>query len=244
MYEDAFFVFSLSYLIVLVLVLNSLWYTGPKSKSYKSIHEFSKVSFSLNVIKSDYWAYYATVIPILTFFLVILIAYTYANAFGVSITYLGVITFYQIIQFFQNFKHTHHFYLGILMAGKSVKEASENSLDHNVSELINFCKFYGKFSNGVSLFINKIMCFTILVDCFNMHIVDHINLIDPYYLIGIVFGCTGLMALVSLDILSVNRFVKYFIHRVRIFVAQRYLNPDYEPPMLEISHDLVSITFY
>ena len=105
------------------------------------------------------------------------------------------------------------------MAGKPIQEASESSLDINVSQLINFCKFYGKFSNGVSLFINKIMCFTILVDCFNMHIVDHINLIDPYYLIGIVFGCSGLMALVSLDILSVNRFVQFFIHRVRIFVA-------------------------
>lgn len=130
------------------------------------------------------------------------------------------------------------------MAGKPITQASESKLDVNISQLINFCKFYGKFSNGVSLFINKIMCFTILVDSFNMHIVDHINLIDPYYLIGIVFGCTGLMCLVSLDIISVNRFVQYFIHRIRIFVAQHYRDPAYEPPMLEIAQDLVSITFY
>ena len=105
------------------------------------------------------------------------------------------------------------------MAGKSILEEDRDHLDRNFAELIHFCKFYGKFSIGVSLFINKIMCFTILVDSFNMHIVDHINLIDPYYLIGIVFGCSGFLALVSLDLTSVNRFVQYFLHRVRIFVA-------------------------
>lgn len=57
-------------------------------------------------------------------------------------------------------------------------------MDSNFAQLIKFCKFYGKFSSGVSLFINKIMCFTVLVDSFNMHVVDHINLMDPYYLIG------------------------------------------------------------
>ena len=57
------------------------------------------------------------------------------------------------------------------------------------------------------------MCFTILVDSFNMHVVDHINLIDPYYLISVVFGCIGLVFLVSLDLMSVNRFVQYLIHR-------------------------------
>lgn len=58
-----------------------------------------------------------------------------------------------------------------------------------------------------------IMCFTILVDSFNMHVVDHINLVDPYYLIGIVFGSTGLLFFVSLDLMSVNRFVQFLIHR-------------------------------
>lgn len=86
-------------------------------------------------------------------------------------------------------------------------------VDTNFTQLIQFCKFYGKFSNGVSLFINKIMCFTILVDSFNMNIVDHINLIDPYYLIAIVFGCTGFISLTSMDLISVKRTVQYFIHR-------------------------------
>lgn len=131
------------------------------------------------------------------------------------------------------------------MAGRSEISIQEDvALDQNFAELIQFCKFYGKFSNGVSLFINKIMCFTILVDSFNMHIVDHINLIDPYYLIGIVFGSTGLMAMVSLDLLSVDRFAQYFIHRIRIFVAQRYKDPEFEPPVYEISQDLMGITFF
>ena len=82
------------------------------------------------------------------------------------------------------------------------------------------------------------MCFTILVDSFNMRIVDHINLVDPYYLMAIVFGCIGLLCIVSLDIFSVGRFVQYFIHRVRIFVAQKYLDPKFEPPIVEISKDL------
>ena len=246
-YKQAFFIFAMAYLIVLTLIRNSLWFTGPKSKSSKDMHEFSKVCFSMNVVKADYWAYQATIIPVLVFFCVILIAYTYANAFGVSLTYLGVITFYQMMQFFQNFKHIHYFYIGILMAGRSqlkVQEENGDKMDDNFAELIIFCKFYGKFSNGVSLFINKIMCFTILVDSFNMHIVDHINLIDPYYLIGMVFGCTGLLAMVSLDLMSVNRFVQYFIHRVRIFVAQRYKDDDFEPPIDDISQDLIGITFY
>ena len=130
------------------------------------------------------------------------------------------------------------------MAGKSILEEDRDHLDNNFAELIHFCKFYGKFSIGVSLFINKIMCFTILVDSFNMHIVDHINLIDPYYLIGIVFGCSGFLALVSFDITSVNRFVQYFLHRVRIFVAHKMKEREFEPPIYEISQDLLSITFY
>ena len=243
-YEDAFFIFSISYLVILALIVNSLWYTGPKSKAYKDMHEFSKVAFSMNIIKSEYWSYYASIMPLLVFFFVVLVGYTYANAFGVSIIYLGIITFYQIIQFFQNLKHAPYYYLTILQAAKPEYEATENNLDVNISELINVCKFYGKFSNGVSLFINKIMCFTILVDSFNMHIVDHINLIDPYYLIGLVFGCIILMCVVNLDILSVNRFVQYFIHRIRVFVAQKYLDPKFEPPTMDIASDLVSITIY
>lgn len=121
------------------------------------------------------------------------------------------------------------------MAGKSIIEEDARKMDKNFAELIHFCNFFGKFSIGVSLFINKIMCFTILVDSFNMHIVDHINLIDPYYLIGIVFGCSGFLALVSLDLLSVNRFVQYFLHRVRLHVSHKIREAEFEPPLYEMS---------
>lgn len=78
----------------------------------------------MNVLKSDYWAYYASVFPIIVFFLVILVAYTYANAFGVSLTYLGVITFYQMMQFFQNFKNIHYYYIGMLTPLLTTKASS------------------------------------------------------------------------------------------------------------------------
>jgi len=111
-YKEAFWIFSLAYLVVISLILNSLWFTGPRSGASQSMKEFSRVSFSLNFLKSDYWSYFACIIPSLTFFFVILVAFTYANAFGVSITYLGVITFYQMIQFFQNFKNIYMYYVG------------------------------------------------------------------------------------------------------------------------------------
>jgi len=131
LYEDAFFIFSMGFIIIISLVLNSIWFTGPLSKTQKNLHEFSNVAFSLNLIKSDYWSYWASIFPILTFFFVILVAYTYANAFGVALIYLGVITFYQIIQFFQNLKHTTYHYLAILMAAKPVHESAESNLDLN-----------------------------------------------------------------------------------------------------------------
>lgn len=154
-----------------------------------------------------------------TFFFIITVTYTYANTFGISLTFLGVITFYQMMQFFQNFKYLHHYYTGVLMATKSRLKMTQNYYDpyssnieehhhdSNMTHLIKFCQYYGKYSSGVGLFISKIMCFTILVDSFNMNIVDHINLIDPYYLMAIVFGCSGLMFLASLDLMSVDRFV-------------------------------------
>lgn len=150
---------------------------------------------------------------------------------------------------------------GILFTAKGTLQITKNSkeeessqnldadnknfkmVETNFTQLIQYCKFYGKFSNGVSLFINKIMCFTILVDSFNMNIVDHINLIDPYYLIAIVFGCSGFICLTSLDIISVKRTAQYFIHRIRISVAPKYREAKYEPPIAEISLDLVKVIF-
>lgn len=55
-------------------------------------------------------------------------------------------------------------------------------------EVMNFCKYYGRFATGASLFIHMTMCFTILVDSFNMHVVDHMTLLDPYSLFAILIG--------------------------------------------------------
>lgn len=49
-YQEAFFIFTNSYLIIIVLILNSLWFTGPWSLPYKSIFEFSKVNFNANCL--------------------------------------------------------------------------------------------------------------------------------------------------------------------------------------------------
>lgn len=45
-YKDTFFIFVISYSIIWTLIKNSLWFTGPWSRSYKSIVEFSKVKFT------------------------------------------------------------------------------------------------------------------------------------------------------------------------------------------------------
>lgn len=41
---QAFMIFSLAYIIVISLILNSLWFTGPRANSSKTMFEFSKVS--------------------------------------------------------------------------------------------------------------------------------------------------------------------------------------------------------
>lgn len=47
---QAFLIFSMGYIIVISLVLNSLWFTGPKSKSSLTMFEFSKVIHFLKKI--------------------------------------------------------------------------------------------------------------------------------------------------------------------------------------------------
>lgn len=42
---QAFMIFSLAYVIIISLILNSLWFTGPKSNSSRTMFEFSKVNF-------------------------------------------------------------------------------------------------------------------------------------------------------------------------------------------------------
>ena len=117
-YLKAFGIFCMSYIVVMVLVQNSIHFTGPRSASFKKIKAYARLSLSMNLIKTDSIGSYASIFPILAFFLLILVSYHYGNAFGVSLTYLGCMCFSQIIQFFQNFKNIHFYYQSILMAAK------------------------------------------------------------------------------------------------------------------------------
>lgn len=242
---ESFGLFTLSFVLIIVLVKNSLHFTGPKSEAFRSLNEFSRVSFSLNLIKSDYYASYASIFPILAFFVTILVAYQLGNAFGVVLVYLGCIMYSQIVQFFQNFKNLHFFYIGILMAGKTQeeKEAEVEGLDDNFVNLMHFCRYYGKFSTGASLFIHKVMCFVILLDSFNMHIVDHINLIKPYSLTAIMFGCIAIQVFVSLDHICASKYVRFALHRIHQLMKKDIDDPSFQPPVDEINSDLLQVSF-
>lgn len=84
-YVLTFCLFAMAFLVVLVLILNSFYFTGPNSIPAKSMQESSKICFTLNVIKSDYWACYSTVMPTVILFTVVTLAYTLANVFGTSV---------------------------------------------------------------------------------------------------------------------------------------------------------------
>lgn len=129
------------------------------------------------------------------------------------------------------------------MAGKHPGKDKIEGISNNFSDLLDFCRFYGKFSTGVSLFVHKIMCFTIMVDSFNMHIVDHINLIHPYSLLAILIGCLTIQVFISLDHICATRFVKFFLHRLSLFNIEGIDNPSWQPPLDEISNDLLSVGF-
>lgn len=243
--KESFLIFSISFILIIALVKNSLHFTGPMSNSFRAINEFSKVSFSLNLIKSDYYASYATIIPLLVFFSIIAIAYELGNAFGIILVYLGCILFSQITQFFKNFKNLHFFYIGILMAGKTEveKEKEIEGLDDNFSDLMHFCRFYGKFSTGVSLFIHKVMCFSILLDSFNMHIVDHITLIRPYNLTAIMLACIAIQIFISLDHICASKYVRFALHRIHQLMKKDIEDPSFQPPVDEINRDLFQVSF-
>lgn len=242
-YLKAFGMFCLSYMVVISLVYNSIHFTGPRSQSYKKIKAYARLSLSMNLVKTDSIGSYASIFPTLAFFCLIVVSYHYGNAFGVSLTYLGCMCFAQIIQFFKNFQNIHYYYQAILMASKRPDKNQIAELSNNFSDLLDFCRFYGKFSTGVSLFIHKIMCFTILVDSFNMHIVDHINLIHPYSLLAILFGCLTIQVFKSLDHICATRFVRFFLHRLSLFNVEKINDPSWQPPVDEMSSDLLSISF-
>lgn len=237
-YLDAFLIFMLSFLIVLALIINSLLFTVSSTRTMKSMSESSKVCFTLNLLQSDFWSCFATVMPMCIFFTVMYINFRKASIFGITMEYLGIITYYQIIQFFQNFKCIYNFYLAILMAS-----SSENQIKNSqFSDVIDSCRYFGKFSNGTTLFILKILCFVILVDSFNINIVSSIIVIDPHYIFGMVFGCIGIYCLTSLDIRSGEIFSKIFLRRIKTQVLRNIkadLDGEYEPPIVEIAEDMM-----
>ena len=170
-YYHALLIISLSFLINLSLVINSVYFTDPLSIPNTSVEEKTKVSLSHTILDSMSWSAFGTVFPMAVFLGVVILSYINANVFGVSINYLGCITFYQITQFFQNFKYIHNFYLTMLMMNKDVTDERDMQIDHTFVNISRTCTFYGKFSTGAGLFITQIMMFTILVDCANMNII-------------------------------------------------------------------------
>lgn len=91
---DSFLMFITSGLIVFALIFNSLYFTVRNSASMKNIGESSKVCFSLTLLSSDYWACYATVFPMTVFFIVLYLNYSKGNIYGVTMEYLGILTFF------------------------------------------------------------------------------------------------------------------------------------------------------
>lgn len=236
-YFDGWIIFSLSFIIVLALVVNSLLFTVPNTRTMKSMQESSKVCFTLNILHSDYWSCFATVMPMTVFFLVLYINFRKASIFGICMEYLGIITFYQIIQFFQNFRAIYYFYLSLLMASRPEFQ----NMNQNFTDVISCCRFFGKFSNGVTLFVLKVLVFVILVDAFNINIVSSIVVIDPYYILGVVFGCIIIYCLTSLDIRSLEVYTKFLLQRIKRQVLKNINDDGYDPPIVEIASDMTHL---
>lgn len=242
-YYHAVFILSFSFLINLSLVINSIYFTDPLSIPNTSVEEKTKVSLSHTILDSMSWSALGTVFPIVVFLSVMIISYLNANVFGVSINYLGCITFYQITQFFQNFKYLHNFYLTMLMMNKDNHDQREMQMDHSFVNISRTCTFYGKFSTGAGLFITQIMLFTILIDCINMNITKDLTVIEPYYVVAIFYGCISLSLLASLELRLVDYFVQQLINRTRELAQERLHELRFEPPILEMSLDLTRSSY-
>lgn len=233
-YFDAWIIFSISFLIVFALVINSMMFTIPNTRTMKNMHESAKVCFTLNILNSDYWSCFATLMPITVFFIVLYINYRKANIFGICMEYLGVVVFCQIIQFFQNFRSLYQFYLSLLLSSRQEFQAS----NQNFTDVIACCKFFAKFSNGVTLFVMKVLAFVILVDAFNINVVSTIVVIDPFYILGVVVGCIAVYCLTSLDIRTVEIFTKFLLQRVKRQALRRINDDDFEPPIVSMAQDM------
>lgn len=91
---DSFIMFLTSSLIVIALIINSLIFTSKNSKTVKAMIESSKICFSLTLLSSDLYAYYATIFPMGIFFFVLYVNYSKGNIYGVTMEYLGIITYF------------------------------------------------------------------------------------------------------------------------------------------------------
>ena len=236
---DSFFMFLTSSLIVVALILNSLKFTTKSSNTVKSMIESSKICFSLTLLQSDFYAYFATVFPMGVFFFVLYINYSKGNIYGVTMEYLGIITYFQIIQFYQNFKCICNF-------TKSLTEARNiecQKTKENLNDIENTCKIFGKFSTGVSLFILIILCFVILVDSFNIQIVKQIIVIEPGYILGVISGSILFYCLIGMDIKTHQTFLRLLLQKIKSEILRHINEEDYEPPVSELSLSLVSEAF-
>ena len=236
---DSFFMFLTSSLIVIALIINSLYFTLKNSKAMKEMAESTKVCFSMTLLTSDYWSSIAVIGPMFIFFFVLYINYSKGNIYGVAVEYLGILTYFQIIQFFKNFKAISYFVKSILQA----KNIENKKTIKNIAEIEQICRMFGKFSNGVSLFVLTILCFVILIDSFNIQIVNTIIVIEPAYILGICFGSMLFYFLTSLDIKVQNNFIKLFLRKIKNNVLRNLDNEDYEPPIEELACDMLDFTF-
>jgi hypothetical protein len=235
-WTDSLYMFLASSGLVLTLVLNSLFFTVQNSTVMKKMISATKISFSLTLLTSKIYACLACIFPLFSFFAVLYVNYSRGNIYGVAVECLGIITYFQMIQFFQNFKNIYFFFKSLIMA----RRIEEEKAIKNFNDIINTCRMFGKFSNGVALFILITLSFVILVDSFNIQIVDTIIVIEPYYLLGICSGVVIFYLLTALDIRCDSSFTRKFLRLIKTQCLKRINDEEYEPPVTFLGSELVS----
>jgi hypothetical protein len=238
-WTDSLYMFLASSGLVLTLVLNSLFFTVQNSSVMKKMVNATKISFSLTLLTSKVFACVACIFPLFSFFAVLYINYSRGNIYGVAVECLGIITYFQMIQFFQNFKNIYFFFKSLIMA----RRIEEEKAIKNFNDIISTCRMFGKFSNGVALFILITICFVILVDSFNIQIVDTIIVIEPFYLLGICSGVVIFYLLTALDIRCDSSFTRKFLRLIKTQCLKRINDEEYEPPVTFLGSELVSYGF-
>jgi Na+/H+-translocating membrane pyrophosphatase len=237
--DDSLFMFLISSLIIFTLVINSLFFTVQNSSVMKKMLNSTKIGFSLTLVSAEKFACFACILPMGIFFLVLYLNYAKGNIYGIAMECLGIITYFQIIQFFQNFKNIYFFFKSLIMA-RNIDD--ENAIS-NFNDIISTCRMFGKFSNGVSQFITIIVSFVILLDNFNIQIVDTIIVIEPFYLLGICSGVLIFYLLNGLDIRCDAVFTQKFLRLIKNQCLKRINDEDYEPPVAFLGSQLVTFGY-